>query len=404
MGKRAPAAPTPPDPVATAQAQGQMNVETARTQNAMNRVNQITPYGSLEFQDLGNDRWSATTTLSPSQQRQLQTTNQGQEIYGQAALSQLQQVQGALSQPFQFGGPGVQTAVTDRGGQVQQHLAIADRPDFTGIGDPNQGREAVQAALLARINPDLERERAGLEQRMANQGFTMGSEAWNTGMGDYGRQANDARYGAILNAGQEQSRMVGLGLQQAGFGNDARLAQAGFGNQAQQQLYGMDLGRAQFGNAAQQQSLQQQLAMRAQPINEAAALLSGQQIQSPQFQAVPQVGVAAPDYQGAVGQNYAGQMAGWQQQVQAAGAGNAAFGNALGALGGAGLMAFSDRRLKRDVRRIGTGAHGLPVYSWSYLWGEPGVGYMADEVAAVAPHAVHDGPGGFAMVDYGVLA
>lgn len=364
-----------------------MNVETARVQNAMNRVDQNTPYGSVQFQDLGNDRWQANTTLAPSQQRQLDMTNQGQEMYGQAALSQLGQVQGALSQPFQFSGPGVQTGVQDRTGQIQT------APNFAGIGDPNQSRDAVQDALMSRINPQLERERAGLEQRLANQGITMGSEAWNTGMGDYGRQANDARYGAILNAGQEQSRMFDLGMRQAAFGNEA------VGQQS-----GMDFGRAQFGNAAQQQSLQQQLAMRAQPINEAAALLSGQQIQLPQFQNVAQVGVAAPDYQGAVGQNYAGQMAGWQQQVQAAGAGNAAFGSALGALGGAGIMAFSDRRLKRDVRRIGTGAHGLPVYSWSYLWGEPGAGYMADEVAAVAPHAVHVGPGGFAMVDYGALA
>ena len=53
---------------------------------------------------------------------------------------------------------------------------------------------------------------------------------------------------------------------------------------------------------------EQQLALRAQPINEASALLTGGQVQQPQFSNAPQVQVAAPDYAGAAGQAYAGNV------------------------------------------------------------------------------------------------
>ena len=71
--------------------------------------------------------------------------------------------------------------------------------------------------------------------------------------------------------------------------------------------------------------------MRSQPINEASALLSGGQVQMPQFQNVPQVQVQAPDYAGGVGQNYSGAMSQWGGATQRAGQNNAAMGQAAGA-------------------------------------------------------------------------
>ena len=577
MGKSSPSPPPAPDPVATATAQGVINADTARLQGRMNRLDQVTPYGSLTYEDLGNDRSRATTTFSDAQSRLLDLANRAQETYGSAALNQLQSVQGQLSTPFRYSGPSVQSqiadrslgvqsglpnrsleisrdvqdrtgelqrgvmdrtgdlerrvldrsselqrgvldrtgdlqrGVMDRSSELQRGVDLGNRADFTGIGDPNQSRNAVESALMARMNPSLTSNRNALEARLINQGITPGSQAWETGMRDYNMQENDARYGAILNAGQEQSRLFGLGFGQTDLRNraaldsgnfaNAALGQAsgmdmargqfanaatsqamadaiargqfansatgqanqmdlargqfansatgqamadaiargqfansatgqanqmdlargqfqnqatdqlnqgdlqrfGFQNQAQQQLYGMDMGRAQFNNAAAQQSLQQQLALRGQPINEASALLSGQQIQAPQFANVPQTSVQAADYQGAVAQNYAAANAQYNAQLQRGGADTAAIAGLLGrGLGAAGYY-FSDRRLKRNVERIGTGFHGLPIYRYDYLWGEPAIGYMADEVAAVAPHAVMVGPDGFAQVNYGAL-
>lgn len=74
-------------------------------------------------------------------------------------------------------------------------------------------------------------------------------------------------------------------------------------------------------------------------------------------------------------------------------------------LGGAQIAAsvFSDRRLKRDIVKIGEEANGLGIYSYRYLWGPTRhTGYMADEVRAVAPEAVTRAFG-FDMVNYGLL-
>jgi len=485
MGKRAPKPPPPPDPVVTARAQGEMNVETARTNAALNRVNQYGPLGQITYRDLGReyadrevqrhidayqrgewldpnfvrdgnldtvalrkhfmrpehnpylDRWEMLTELSPEQQELYRLSSEAQRQYGEAALRQLHGVQERLASPFEFQGPelyanltdrsrdlqknlpdlskllvfdvkdrtgDLQTSLKDRTGDLQTNLRdltdqVVRRADFTGIGDAKQAREDVQAALLGRLNPQLERERAALEARLANQGIAAGTEAWKAGFDDWNRMANDARLAAILNAGQEQSRMWQLGLAQSGFNNQAiqqmmendlargrfvndaigqaaqmdlsrgqfqnnavgqaaqmDLSRAQFRNSAVDQAFQMALGRNQFQNnavgqaaqmdlaraaqqnAARQQALQEALALRAQPLNETAALISGEQVRIPMLAPVPQVGLQPPDYQGAVAANYAGQMAGYNARLAQIGAQNAALGNLLGTLGGAWIF------------------------------------------------------------------
>jgi hypothetical protein len=171
--------------------------------------------------------------------------------------------------------------------------------DMAGLGDPNISRDRVENALLSRINPQLDRDRQALEQRLVNQGVTPGSPAWARAQEEFGRNVNDARYGAIVGGGQEQSRLFGLGLNQtqlgnqaqaqnfgqaatrAGFFNDANLtggnfanaaqrqqfeeniARAGFANQAQGQQFGQNVTQAQFSNQAQQQAFDQEQARAA---------------------------------------------------------------------------------------------------------------------------------------------
>ena len=76
----------------------------------------------------------------------------------------------------------------------------------------------------------------------------------------------------------------------------------------------------------------------------------------------------------------------------------------LGAMGGgAGLAALmaSDRRLKRDIRRIGELPSGLPVYRFRYVWDDvEHVGVMAQEAVHLFPEAVHE-IGAYLAVDYG---
>ena len=95
--------------------------------------------------------------------------------------------------------------------------------------------------------------------------------------------------------------------------------------------------------------------------------------------------------------------------------GSAAFSPALGAGigGGLGLLGFlSDRRLKKDIKQIGTHANGLSMYSWE--WNDeaqsrgfdiyPTEGFMAQEAREVYPQHVHVHPSGYLMLDYASLS
>lgn len=85
----------------------------------------------------------------------------------------------------------------------------------------------------------------------------------------------------------------------------------------------------------------------------------------------------------------------------ALGAGSAGAG-AAGLASGAAML--SDRRLKRDIVKVGELANGLAVYLFRYLWSEIlHLGVMAQEVLAVKPEAVIHLPGGILAVDYGAL-
>ena len=74
-------------------------------------------------------------------------------------------------------------------------------------------------------------------------------------------------------------------------------------------------------------------------------------------------------------------------------------GGILG-LGLQGLSLFSDRRLKEDVRRVGTADNGLPIFTYRYR-GSPIVhlGVMAQDVQEISPEAVTERDG-YLAVDY----
>lgn len=78
------------------------------------------------------------------------------------------------------------------------------------------------------------------------------------------------------------------------------------------------------------------------------------------------------------------------------------FGTIVGALA-TGASAFSDRRLKRDIERVGELIAGVGIYAYRYLWSqERHVGVMADEVQHVYPDAIGTAFG-FNTVDYSKL-
>lgn len=89
---------------------------------------------------------------------------------------------------------------------------------------------------------------------------------------------------------------------------------------------------------------------------------------------------------------------------------NADKGIGLGEVGqlaggvGALMTAFSDRRLKRDIYRIGELSSGIPVYMFHFIGHEDWhVGCLADEVVEIIPEAVLEHESGYLMVNYAML-
>lgn len=168
------------------------------------------------------------------------------------------------------------------GGSVQNDIAGAGDITQTYGTDFSQDRQRVEGAILDRMRPEAQRDRAALEARLASQGIGIGSAPYQAAMDDFGRSQNDARLGAILAGGQEQSRMTGLEASRAQFENTAQgqqfgqnATQAQFANQAQAQRDDQFARRAGFENQAQSQQFGQDAA-RLQAVNQAQAQRFGQ--------------------------------------------------------------------------------------------------------------------------------
>lgn len=230
-----------------------------------------------------------------------------------------------------------------------------------------------------------------------------------------------ARTQAIGQGVSAGSQMYGNQLAQMQAINAARTGQFGMGlsqaelaNQAANQQFAQQLSNAQLQNQAMQQNFANAQTLQQNPINMLNAVRSGSQMQT---SAQPQVGVSSP-----------GQLATWsgpdllgaataqgQYNQGLYNSQNAASSNQMSGLmglAGTGMMAYamSDRRVKENIIKIGALDNGLNLYSFEYKpeWKEEAghgkfVGVMADEAETVFPEAVIIRPGGYKMVDYGVI-
>lgn len=346
----------------TAAAQTQGNIDTAKVQAGLNRVNQYGPQGSVTYSvDPSGITWNQYTNLSPEQQNLYNQQVRGQQMYGDAALQQLGNLQGILSRPVDFSGAPAAGTAYQPGGQIAptatyQHISpTIDQSMYSGlnsnIGYGEQARNEAEQALLGRLQPVQDRQRDQLTTQLRNQGLVPGSEAWTNAMSDLGRQENDARLAAIAQAGQEELNQANIanmafGQQLQGRQLSLQGADALFGQQAanrsaladyQNSLFGQQLqGRQLFGqeqnqafnqqNALRQQAIQEMLTQRQVPLNEIAALLGGQQVQYPVFGNVAQTNVGQTDYIGAQQNSTMAQNNAYNARVANANSGNATAG------------------------------------------------------------------------------
>lgn len=338
MGK--PSAPPPPDYAALAQQQGIENRDTANFNTNLNRADQITPYGSMTWtmkpgadpQNPQPGDYIQTMTLSPEQQKLLDSQNAISQSYADTAQAGLSRVGEAMATPFNTSNlPALRTAGS--------YTAPNQQIDTSGLndisGDYAQQRQAVQDAIMSRANTSLDANENAMRTRLINQGVEQGSDAWNREMQIAGQNRNDAIMQAILAGGQEQSRLAGLDLAKRGQLYSEAANNASFGNQAALQQFQAGLQGAGFDNQARQQAIQEQAYLRQLPINETNALRTGAQVTGPQFSSYYTGGSAqaAPVYQ--AGQDQAAyNMQKYQQQQSGY---NAMLGG-LASMGSAWLM------------------------------------------------------------------
>ena len=180
---KSPSMPAPPDPVATANAQAQANANAAQTQQRTNMVDQVTPYGNLNYtqsgswgtdakgKDLG-PRYTANVTLSPQEQAKQEQQWQFDNLVNNLGIQQTQKLTGLLDKPVDLNNDATESRLMELGSK--------------------------------RLNPLFDQRRSALESRLVNQGIYKGSEAYDRDMNNFGQQENDA-YNQLLLTGRGQA-------------------------------------------------------------------------------------------------------------------------------------------------------------------------------------------------------
>lgn len=98
-----------------------------------------------------------------------------------------------------------------------------------------------------------------------------------------------------------------------------------------------------------------------------------------------------------------GLIANTGQKSASSGGSPSTLGSIASTVGGIASI-FSDRRLKRDIERVGEFPDGLGIYAYRYVMGTKRVlGVMADEVAKLRPWALGPSRAGYATVNYEAL-
>jgi hypothetical protein len=342
----APSAPAAPDYRAAAQETAQGNLDAARVATAANRVNQVTPYGNLNYAETGTDSygnptWTATTSLSDIGQQLLNNQNQASLGLGGTINSALGRVQSTMGQGFNPNTPAIQY-----GGQAAQAQGMGNAPtlqtglDYQGM----EGWDKATALLNKRLQPQIAQSEERLQAQLANQGIAPGTEAYNRAMMQQGQKTNDLLTQAQLAGQNVQQNMFGQALQGGQFANQAMLGQnqaqganTQLSNQAMQQNFANQQASANLSNQAQQQAYNQAMTQYNMPLNTLSALRSGSQVQNPTFvNSAQQATTGGADILGATQMGYNAQMGDFNAKQAA----QQNLNSGLMGLGGAAMMAF----------------------------------------------------------------
>lgn len=455
MGK-----PNPPNAAATAAAQTQSNKDTAIANANLNRIDQYSPLGSSTYQvtgtnDDGTPKYTQTTEMSApikgifdsqvaNQQQQqnisgnllgnvgsqyskpIDTSGVGGLNYGMTPAQREE-----LTNAYSFSAGPSSTAKTgdyvtnvgNGGGDIQRGLDIGSVPGLI-----KGAQDAAYGNQMAYLSPQFKNDSSDLESKLAAQGITQGSAAYDRAKSELSRnqtfqqqQAQNAAFGQGLQGGQTAFGMI---QGQGQFANSAQAqgydeahANADLANHAADAQTQVNLNNAQrsdqmavsnaginnssrnaqaqnifqnagLNNAAHGQGMTDTFATFNQPMNTYNQLQTGAQAQQPTFAGVPGANVAPTDVAGIINNGYANQVGAYNGTVQG-----------VGQLGAAYML--SDRRLKENIDKVGETPGGNNLYTYNFKGdNKRQLGVLAQELLKKQPGAVAKTQSGYLAVDY----
>jgi len=215
-----------------------------------------------------------------------------------------------------------------------------------------RAEQATYNSYADLLQPSFNNQLNDLQARLANQGLNVGSEAYQRAVNDLQNNQNtalaQAAYQAVLN-----------------------------GQNAYSQTLQDQINAANFGNSAQTAYINQLLNALQNSVSGYQNALNRYNIQNAAEQRIAQNKAANAQAQTEAGNDFINSAA------QAA------------------ALAFSDARLKENLKAVGKLDNGLTVYCFNFKGSNISqIGLLAQEVEKVCPEAVSEGADGFLKVNY----
>lgn len=245
---KTPSPPPTPDYLNLAKEQGEENIRSAIASSMLSNPNMVTPMGNRKItynKDpiTGNLIPTITDELTPEAQKTLEAQQRVDLALSNLGEQGLGRVKDVMGKGFQYGGPDIQTS-----------LNLGNAPQM-----PINAGTTAQQAIMQRLQPQIEKNRAAARQNLANQGITPGSEAWNNAMAEQQQGESDL---------YSQAALQGINADMA----------------ARSQAVNEAIQSGQFANTAGEQDFARQLGLYNLPLNQITALMSGSQVDMPKFQ------------------------------------------------------------------------------------------------------------------------
>lgn len=362
----APSPPPTPNPFQVAAAQSQANISTAVATAILANADEDTPQATTTMTQTGTYELAdpqynstgvqvgTTTRYIPKFTKTITLKTSSATIFDKqqslkTAMLTLGNLQAGgmttlLGTPYNL--TSLPTAAASPSAPtLTQNIDLSGVPALiTDVDDTTleAARQTVIDAINDRLQWQIDLDRSAKITALANQGIYPGMRAYERAMREFDYQSNDARKQAILIAGQEQARIFQIAAGKAEFRNRAN-AQAFSQASIKLQTYNGSLTQqfqllravADFANTFRERTLQEELIVRNQAVNESLALLHGGQMSLPTMTPYRGATVDSTPLGQYIYQSAQMDMSKWQAQVQRQ---DAMIGGIAGIVGGVASM------------------------------------------------------------------